>query len=97
MEKRCCSSTRYRSLLETLIDTHVSFPVGRVEYMALRPCSFLEFLNGIGEEYDAEVIKGLAGDAIHERLMNHFLNYVLVGGMPEAIMKYSERRDVLAF
>jgi len=84
------------SLLETLIDTHVSFPVGRVEYMALRPCSFLEFLNGIGEEYDAEVIKGLAGDAIHERLMNHFLNYVLVGGMPEAIMKYSERRDVLA-
>ena len=84
------------SLLETLIDTHVSFPVGRVEYMALRPCSFLEFLNGIGEEYDVEVIKGLAGDAIHERLMNHFLNYVLVGGMPEAIMKYSERRDVLA-
>lgn len=84
------------SLLESLMDTHVSFPVGRVEYMALRPCSFVEFLNGIGEEYDAEVIRGLAGDAIHERIMNQFLNYVLVGGMPEAIMKYSERRDVLA-
>lgn len=84
------------SLLETLIDTHISFPVGRVEYLALRPCSFVEFLNGIGEEYDAEVVSHLEADAIHERLMNSFLNYVLVGGMPEAIMKYWEHRDVLA-
>ena len=84
------------SLLETLIDTHVSFPVGRVEYMALRPCSFVEFLNGIGEEYDADVVRSLQGEAIHGRLMNDFLNYILVGGMPEVIMKYSERRDVLA-
>jgi len=84
------------SLLETLIDTQVSFPVGRVEYMALRPCSFVEFLNGIGEDYDAEVVKTRNADAIHDRLMNHFLNYILVGGMPEAIMKYAERRDVLA-
>ena len=84
------------SLLETLIDTHVSFPVGRVEYMALRPCSFVEFLNGIGEKYDADVVRSLQGEAIHDRLMNYFLNYILVGGMPEVIMKYSERRDVLA-
>lgn len=84
------------SLLETLIDTHISFPVGRVEYLALRPCSFVEFLNGIGEDYDAEAVTHLAGDAIHDRLMNSFLNYVLVGGMPEAIMKYREHRDVLA-
>lgn len=84
------------SLLETLIDTHISFPVGRVEYMALRPCSFVEFLNGIGEEYDAQVVADLSADAIHDRLMNHFLNYVLVGGMPEAIVKYAEHRDILA-
>ena len=84
------------SLLETLIDTHVSFPVGRVEYMALRPCSFVEFLNGIGEAYDADVVRALQCDAIHKRMMNHFMNYIVVGGMPEAIMKYSERRDVLA-
>ena len=31
------------SLLETLMDTHISFPVGRVQYMTLRPCSFSEF------------------------------------------------------
>lgn len=84
------------SLLESLIDTQVSFPVGRVVYMALRPCSFMEFLNGIGEEYDADAVRALNADAIHERLMNNFLNYIIVGGMPEAIMKYAERKDVLA-
>lgn len=82
--------------METLIDTHISFPVGRVEYMSLRPCSFTEFLNGIGEVFDAEVVKSLKADAIHERIMNHFLNYILVGGMPEAIMKYAEKRDILS-
>ena len=30
------------SLLESLIDNQISFPVGRVEYLALRPCSFEE-------------------------------------------------------
>lgn len=84
------------SLLETLIDTHVSFPVGRVEYMALRPCSFVEFLDGIGESFDAKAVCNLQGDAIHDRLMGNFLNYILVGGMPEAIVRYAERRDVLA-
>lgn len=32
------------SLLENLIDVKVSFPVGRVQYLALRPCSFTNFL-----------------------------------------------------
>lgn len=32
------------SLLENIIDVKVSFPVGRVQYMALRPCSFLSSL-----------------------------------------------------
>ena len=36
------------SLLETMLNKHISFPVGRVEYMALRPCSFCEFLGAIG-------------------------------------------------
>ena len=38
------------SLLETMLDRHISLPVGRVEYMALHPCSFIEFLNAVGEE-----------------------------------------------
>lgn len=32
------------SLLESILDRNISFPVGRVEYMAVHPCSFKEFL-----------------------------------------------------
>ncbi len=84
------------SLLESLIDNHISFPVGRVEYVSLAPCSFLEFLDGIGESFDAGAVRDLKGDGIHDRLMNHFLNYMTIGGMPEVVMKYAERRDILA-
>ena len=85
------------SLLESLLNTqHISFPVGRVEYMAMRPCSFLEFLNGIGETFDAELITSLAVNPVHERVMQHFNNYALVGGMPAAIVQYAEQRDILS-
>ena len=57
------------SLLENVIDRKISFPVGRVEYMALHPCSFLEYLNGIGEDFDRQAIENLKADAIHDRLM----------------------------
>lgn len=83
------------SLLESLIDVHVSFPVGRVEYLAVRPCSFLEFLDGLGETFDAAIIKEVKADAVHERLMQSFRSYSVVGGMPAAIIRYSQRRDLL--
>lgn len=84
------------SLLESLIDTHVSFPVGRVEYMVLRPCSFLEFLNGIGEDFDADLLRNLDAQNIHQRLMARFFDYAVVGGMPAAVNVYSKKRDVFA-
>lgn len=84
------------SLLESIIDIHVSFPVGRVEYMALRPCSFLEFLNGIGKEFDADIIRSGKVNSIHDRLMADYRKYILVGGMPEAINTYAENSDLLA-
>lgn len=42
------------SLLESLMGRHISFPVGRVEYMALHPCTFVEFLIAIGDGALAE-------------------------------------------
>ena len=85
------------SLLESLLNTqHISFPVGRVEYMAMRPCSFLEFLNGIGETFDADLIQSLQADTVHKRVIQRFNNYALVGGMPAAIVQYAENRDILS-
>lgn len=85
------------SLLEPMLkNKQISFPVGRVEYMPLRPCSFDEFLSAIGEEFDLEAIKSLNTNAIHHRLMQHFQLYMIVGGMPEVIMQYIKTKDILS-
>ena len=84
------------SLLESLVDVHVSFPVGRVEYLAMRPCSFLEYLNGTGAEFDAEVIRRREVNSVHERIMKQFRQYMIIGGMPAVIDKYAENHDMLA-
>lgn len=84
------------SLLESLVDVHTSFPVGRVEYMAMRPCSFLEFLDGIGRQFDVEVVRRLQGDAVHDRLMDEFTKYLILGGMPAVINEYAKHQDLLA-
>lgn len=76
------------SLLETLLNTqHISFPVGRVDFMAMRPCGFLEFLNGIRADFDAELVNSLSVSPVHQRVMQHFNRFALVGGMPAAIVQ----------
>ncbi len=84
------------SLLESLIDKHISFPVGRVEYLAIHPCSFTEFLSGIGESFDQNLVQNLEVIGVHDRLMQHFRNYMIIGGMPAVIKKYAEKRDIMA-
>ena len=85
------------SLLENLLNTKKkSYPVGRVEYMAMRPCSFLEFLNGLGEKFDADLIQTIQVNAVHDRIMRLFNSYTLVGGMPAAVVQYAKYRDILS-
>ncbi len=82
------------SRLQTLIKQRISFPVGRVEYMSLRPCSFLEFLNATGNEPLAEMIRRLDVSPIyHDMLISLFNRYTLVGGMPEALVEYAAHED----
>ena len=85
------------SLLETLIDIQVSFPVGRVEYLAMRPCSFSEFLGAIGENQIKDKLLSVElPEAIHSRVMKLFNEFALVGGMPEVVAMYAEKRDIVA-
>lgn len=85
------------SLLENLVDIHTSFPVGRVQYMALRPCSFIEYLHAIHEEALIPLLaQPEVTPAFHDRLINLFNIYTLIGGMPEVIQQYAETRDILA-
>ena len=85
------------SLLETVIDVRrISFPVGRVEYLPIRPCSFLEFLSGIGDDFDANVIENLDAHYVHHKILKLFNDYTLVGGMPAVISKYAENQDIIS-
>ena len=86
------------SLLETLIDTHISFPVGRVEYLVMKPLNFKEFLNALDEKSSLDIIKNQipAPDFAHDKLLKFFHTYSIIGGMPEIIQKYSGRNDIIA-
>ena len=86
------------SLLENLVDVNVSFPVGRVMYMALRPCSFYEFLGAIGKTNLLAVLsqKPEYTVAFHDQLIHQFNQYTIIGGMPEAVLRYAETQDIVA-
>jgi predicted AAA+ superfamily ATPase len=85
------------SLLESLIDSHFSFPVGRVEYFALRPCSFSEFLGAMGETELTKAIHLTAvPETIHGKVMQLFKTFTLVGGMPEIISHYAQNKDLVS-
>ena len=86
------------SLLESIVNVDSSFPVGRVDYLPMRPCSFREFVCAIGKEQLLEMamVPGM-GNVVHNELMAYFNIYLLVGGMPAAVQAYIEERDALAF
>ncbi|MBR6266078.1 MAG: ATP-binding protein [Bacteroidales bacterium] len=86
------------SLLETLIDRHISFPVGRVEYMAVHPCSFREFLTAKGDDAVRNLImqNPEMSISLHLKLMSDFQIYSLIGGMPEVVNNYLENSDLVA-
>ncbi len=82
------------SLLEfSLVDTNISFPVGRIQSIYMRPLSFLEFLKVMGEDQLIQFIEDFEwtteiGQAVHERFMELVKLYFFIGGMPGAIAKY---------
>lgn len=84
------------SLLESLMGRHISFPVGRVEYMALHPCTFEEFLIAIGRKELADGIAQLQiPKSLHSYVLELFKKYMIVGGLPEAVANYAQHQDMV--
>jgi len=84
------------SLLGVALHPGTSFPVGKVEFMDLRPLSFSEFLRAAGCERHADVLE--AGDldmiaALKPELVDLLKKYMFVGGMPEAVARYAQSKD----
>ncbi len=88
------------SLLEFTLAKHTfSMPVGRIEYIFMGPVSFEEFLNAQEEKQLSEYllsfqIKDSMPQAAHERLLQYQREYLLLGGMPEAVQHYIEDKDM---
>ena len=85
------------SLLETVLSENISIPVGRVEYRVLRPVNFYEFLLALNETPSAEALTTMPfKEFMHEKLMQLFHTYTLIGGMPEIIQHYAKYHDLQA-
>ena len=84
------------SMLETLFDKHISFPIGRVEYKVIRPVSFPEFLSAMGETAALEQLTQVPfATFAHTKLMRLFHTYALIGGMPEIVQHYATHKDLV--
>ena len=83
------------SRLQSLLKWRVSFPVSRVEYLNLRPFSFMEYLNAMEGEAWCDMVRQLNVTAVmHQKLIGHFNQYALIGGMPEVISNYAQYHDI---
>lgn len=84
------------SLLGIELHRHTSFPVGKVQFMTLYPMSFFEFLDAIGENRLTEIIRNKDWTTVNTfapKLSEYLKQYYYVGGMPEAVLAFSEDHD----
>ncbi len=89
------------SQLGVALSETASVPIGSVEIEEMYPLDFEEFLLAMGcgqETIESIKEKFLAGEALNESLHNYmmqqFKTYLLVGGLPEAINKFLENRNM---
>lgn len=81
------------SLLEFALKEIENFPVGRVEYLYLHPINFLEYLNAIGKNNLLEQMNKIPiMKNTHSTLTELFNTYAIIGGMPEVIQTYIEKK-----
>lgn len=84
------------SLLGTTIRRRAGlFPVGKVDMLTMRPLDFEEYLWALGHENLADLIREASRDsrafALHDRCMELYRRYLLVGGMPEPLSLWIEQ------
>lgn len=85
------------SLLGTLLAHPKSYPVGMVNLLDLYPLTFDEFLEATEPalfSYYNSIQKGQSIEEIfHNRLLESYNNYLIIGGMPECVASWINYRD----
>lgn len=85
------------SLLGTLLAQPKSYPVGMVNLLDIAPLTFDEFLNAIDEPlysyYQTVTKEQQIEELFHNRLMEAYNNYLIIGGMPECVASWIKHKD----
>lgn len=90
------------SLLGITLSKTISIPLGSILIKKMYPLDFEEFIiaNGFGN-YAIEAIRNkfLANESLdeglHNRLMSLFKNYLLIGGMPQAVNTFIATNNIM--
>ncbi len=89
------------SLLEFVLnDEEFRMPVGRIEFMYLRPLSFGEYLEALGHSKIREYLKTVhvgevIEEAVHQKTLSLVRQYLSLGGMPAVIAEYLATKKLL--
>ena len=76
-----------------------AFPVGKIDRYTMHPMNMEEFMLAAGE---AELVKRIKDcyqnnspmpSALHDAALQCYRQYLVIGGMPEAVARYIETRD----
>lgn len=89
------------SLLGVTLSQTTSIPMGSIRKVRMYPLDFEEFLyaNGMNEEA-VDILRSKfqkeesLDEGMHEKMMDLFRKYLLVGGLPDAVNTYLESRNI---
>lgn len=92
------------SLLRVALKNTQSIPIGSLDVQHMYPMDFEEFLyaNGVGE-IAIETMRmsfnkqEALSEAMHDKMMDLFKKYLLVGGMPKAVEIFVKSRNIVKF
>ena len=85
------------SLLGTLLATPKSYPVGMVNLLDIYPLTFDEFLDATDSAlytyYESIQKEQQIEEIFHNRLLEAYNNYLIIGGMPECVSSWVKYKD----
>lgn len=85
------------SLLGTTLHQHLSFPVGKVDFLRLYPLSFKEFLRAKKQTSLLQLLESQDGSSIKlfkSKFKELLRQYYFVGGMPEVVSTFIQSNDL---
>jgi uncharacterized protein len=89
------------SLIEFALVELPTFGVGRIKSLFMYPMSFDEFLMAMKEEKLLSAKQNISinnplNDTLHNKLNEYLFTFILIGGMPEVVIKYATTKSLLS-